>query len=717
MANSPRPSHQRGSNEDLAKRLGRPIICAIAFTGALLISLWFITNNGVTSQPPGAFFAVLKIAASSLPVLAALWIGAAGYGFALRALLIPDQSGRLIEELALGIAGLLMVNWLIAWAGFLTQNGAVAVFGLGALLNLLKLMPAKRGSRPKRRESAVPWSVLLLTPGIVLLLVAACCPPGSLWRVEAFGYDVTSYHLQLPQEWIALGRMSGLEHNVYSFLPSLIEGGYMLIGLLSGSVLAGVYTCQLFHVSLALIAAAAVGKTVAARTGQAVGIGTAALMLAVPWVTITGSMAYNEMGVLAFGAAALMIVLGETGSTRGGAAAAGFLCGAATLAKLTAGMMIAVPVGLVLLLRLNQRADSKVSGGRMFGVQLATIAVLAGTLTLTPYLVRNYASTGNPVFPFAAEQLGVGHWNKTLVERWDTAHGLSPKHEGKLDALGRQWLYNTGYGAIGGQPTPRETQNMARFDLEGGVPALWLAVGACAVLLLIHRETRRPAGAMLLMLGVQVLFWMFATHMQSRFLLPTVLPACLIAGLGYGRLRALTQSKAPTVAPLVGSALVVTLGVISFTTLLSQTQTVRDPNTGEPLQVPVWLAIDSPLNNDDHPINRLPQDSKTLLVADNSGLLYLRRPFVYATAFDAAPLGEIIRAADRDPIKVNQALRGAGVTHVWVHWSELARLHNTYGHDDDVTETTLSRLIATGWEPVEAVGRSATLFALPYNNP
>ncbi len=706
----------------------RVVACAVA---ALVSAVWFLTQSGVVPQRPQAFSDVLAILAVSMPVLGAVWIGAAGYGYALRSALIPWRRGSLVEELALGIAGLLMVNWLVASAGLLTQNGAVAVFGAGCLLNLLKLLPSKVKVRRDRRRVVVPWRVLLLVPGVALLLVAASCPPGSLWRVEAFGYDVTSYHLQLPREWMALGGMSGLEHNVYSFLPGLIEGGYLLIGFLSGSVLDGVYTCQLFHVSLALLAAAAIGKTVAALTAAearaGAGIGTAALLLVLPWVTIAGSMAYNEMGVLAFGSAALMVVFGESGTTRRGAVAVGLLVGAATLSKLTAGVMVAVPVGLILLLRLNRQADAKDKGGWMPGVQLAAFAGLAGVLMLSPYLVRNSVATGNPVFPFAAERLGAGHWGNELVDRWDTAHGLSPKQEGKFDGLGRQWLLNTGYGAVGGQPTPREMQNVARFDREGGVPTLWIVVAVGGVLLLIHKDTRRLAGGLVLMLGVQVCFWMFATHMQSRFLLPTVLPACLIAGLGCGRLRALSKERAPNVAPLVGAAMVVMLGLISFTTLLSQTPTGRDPETGEDLQAPLWVAVNAPIatHPDDlntHPINRLPLDSKTLLVADNSGLLYLRRPIVYATAFDEAPLGKMIREARRTGgdggtggglDEVNDALRRAGITHVWVHWSELARLHGTYGHDRDVTEQTLSRLIATGWEQVDASGPTATLYALP----
>jgi hypothetical protein len=179
----------------------------------------------------------------------------------------------------------------------------------------------------------------------------------------------------------------------------------------------------------------------------------------------------------------------------------------------------------------------------------------------------------------------------------------------------------------------------------------------------------------------------------------------------------LTKAKAPSVAPLVGAALVLALAAISYATLNAQTRTITDPVTGEPLQSPLWLAIDAPVQNADYPINRLPADSKTLMVADNSGLLYLQRPIVYASAFDEAPLGKVIRAAGGDPDAVNVALLAEGVTHVWVHWAELHRLHSTYGHDPDVTVQKLETLIATGWLPVETVGRSATLFVLPHIAP
>jgi len=690
----------------------------------VLLSLWLLTQNGPAAQSPEALMSVLSRLVKSILYIGYLWIAADGFGRVTARLFFGPKGCPVLPRLGLGMACLLIGQWLIgsllgvsmlvSWSWGWTIVGAICC---------LTPVLTKNPWREHPVDRHLTWGWLWLSLPVSMLLVAACCPPGTLWRVEAYGYDVMSYHLQLPRECVEAGAVPGLTHNVYSFLPSLIETGYLLVIQLHGSVQESIYTGQLFHVSLAVYAAMALGRLASHLTTKQAGVGVAALFLAIPWVQITGSLAYNEMGVMAFGAGALLIAFTEPGRTFRGAMAIGFLVGAATLCKLTAGMMIAIPVGLILLLGLNHppanqsasadKGDATPRSGRIISLKLAAIAALAGLLTLSPYLIRNTVQTGNPVFPFAASTLGQGHWDDELVERWDRGHGLAQNQEGRLDALGRQWLLNTGYGAIGGSPTPRETQNIARFDKEGGVPILWLAVVAAAILVMTHKDTRRYGAALLLMLGIQVGFWLFFTHLQSRFLIPTLLPACLLAGLGYARLQDLTRAKSPSVAPLLGSAVLVSMIAASYITLNAQTRTVSDPDTGKPLQLPIWMALNTDLTQTDHPINRLPEASKTLLVADNAGLLYLDRPFVYASAFDEAPLGRFMRENDHDPRRVNQAMRDGGITHIWVHWSELNRLHSTYGHDPDITPDSLNALIATGWRVVETAERSATLYALP----
>jgi len=54
-----------------------------------------------------------------------------------------------------------------------------------------------------------------------------------------------------------------------------------------------------------------------------------------------------------------------------------------------------------------------------------------------------------------------------------------------------------------------------------------------------------------------------------------------------------------------------------------------------------------------------------------------------------------------------------GVTHIWINWSELARLHATYGYDPEVTWNRMRRLAVSGLRPVRDYQQLRTLFALP----
>lgn len=692
-----------------------------ACLAVLLATVWLASQGDVTAVQPGAFAAVLLVLVEAAPVLLAVWVAAAGLGYPLRAVLLPTLTrGRGVVQCGLGMAAMLLSAWGLAWAGQLHTGSAWGLCAAGAALLAVQLIVRGRTaaavSDPGLPAGAGwPWALVLWMPPAGLLAVAAACPPGTLWRVEAFGYDVLSYHLQLPREWLARGAMQGLEHNVYSYLPSLVEAGYMQLGAMHGSVTSAIYTAQLFHASLALLAAAGVAQAAVHFVERGPAVAAGAVLLAVPWVLVAGSLAYNEMAVLAFLAVAMVVLFDVTSERWGGAAAIGLLVGAATLAKLTAGFFVAVPVALVLLTRWNHALRWRQPPPWPVGVKAAAVAALVGSLVLAPYLVRNVSWTGNPVFPFATGTLGTGHWNHELARRWDEGHGLIWDDTNRFQAVHRQWLLNTGYGALGGHATPRETQNIARFDQEGGFPLLWVVVLGSVMFCVTRPGLRRAVAALGLIVAVQLLFWLLATHLQSRFLIPTLVPAAVLAGIGFGRLAELTRERIAWLWPLTAGVVAVLLTVSSLTTLFSQTQRVR-LDDGRSVPVPLWHVIDARATERgvaEHPINALPPETRTLLVADNSPLLYLERPFVYSTAFDASPLGEMVRAADGDPAQVHAKLREAGITHVWVSWSELDRLHATYGHDTDVTRETLEQLIDTGWRVVSAHGRAATLYAVP----
>jgi hypothetical protein len=693
----------------------KPLLFAVAAASLMLLGLRLAVQGGWMPTAPqdatpdelanlplaitGRMVGVVYQLATRGSLIVAMWLAAAGFGSLLR----PRSKAA---QCAVGMAVLLQLNWLLAWAGGLNRITAIALITIGVAILAVQLY--RRYQPPDVAQWRMPWLALAAAPLLGLYAAAATCPPGTMWKVEAWGYDVLSYHLQLPREWLESGAMSGLHHNVYSYLPSFAETAYMMVGAVHGSMYDGIYTAQLLHVSMTLCAAVCIGTLATRFAGRNAGIIGGAIFLAVPWSVITGTMAYDEMFAMAFVAGSLLIVFGDEANALKRGALAGVCAGAATLSKLTIGAMTAVPIGLILLLGLHRGAKLKAA---------AAMAVV-GLAMLIPWMARNGIDTGNPVFPFTTKMLGRGHWSEDLADRWHRAHEIDDPAGERFAALSYQWLTNTGYGAIFTKPrmlesAERESRNIARFDTERGWPLLWLVAGAGFILCIARRDTRPLGTAMAVMLIWSVVFWLMFTHLQSRFLIPTLLPACVAIGVGLGRPRkAMTQRVAAAAAVLFIAHLSM-VGIDQF-----HRQTYRGTLTYQVIDSLVPIArmeIDPLSGTGNHIINReLSERTRTLIVADNARLLYIRRPFVYNSAFDANPLGDLIRRVGNNPAVVTAALREQGYTHVYVHFSEMARLHATYGFDPAVTADTIVQLAQFGWRPAWADDRGiSVLFALP----
>ena len=682
---------------------------AAAAGGLLAGSAWVATQRGLVPRQVGAAASVAFVVLDGLLVLVPLWLAAAGLGYPLRRASFHAMPGAGVAQAGVGMAVLMVVAWCWAAVAGVSPWAWWVVGGVGWLLLLLQLTIAARAKRAVEWPWCWTWALPAMPLG--LLLVGACCPPGTVWGVEAYGYDVMSYHLQLPREWLAGGRLTGLTHNVYSFLPGLVEGTYLWLAAMRGSAVEAIHVAQLFHVSLGVYAAVAIGCLVARAAGARAGAAACAVALALPWTVVTGSLAYNEMAMLAFAAAAVLVVCDPVSERWPGAATAGLLLGASIFAKPTAGFMVALPVAVGVLARLNHVLPWRSPPSFARRAWVLVIVVLAAAVLQLPWLIRNGVATGNPLFPFACDVLGSGHWDDAHVQRWSAAHGLTASAgvAERGEALLHQWLLNAGYGAIGGSPQTRTATNMAVFDSGPGFPLLWAYAGLGLVLGWRTRQTRGLAWAMAAMLAVQLVAWLAVTHLQSRFAVATILPGAVLAGLALGRLDAVLSPRRWWLAPSLTIFLVLSLTASGFNEFVAQVRPGLDP----------WDVIDS-LGRGvaDHPLDELPAGSRVMMVGDAGGLLYVDVPVVYATAFDASPVvgvggvsgvggtsgGGGTAGGVRDDASV-----GGGVTHVWVSWSELARLHETYGHDVTADEV---RRLAASWRVVRDYGH-ATLYEVP----
>ena len=227
-------------------------------------------------------------------------------------------------------------------------------------------------------------------PALGITLVASFVPPGILWGDEPHGYDVVEYHLQVPREWYEANRIVPLQHNVFSYMPMNVELHYLLAMHLRGGPWSGMYLAQLMHLSLitlAVLAVLALAREPAghSRNGAAATV-SAVATVAAPWLMLLAPIAYNEGGLLFFGAMSIgwawrALRDPERANWRNWSLAgafAGFACGT----KLTAVPMLLIGIpAAAIVARLISRSKIDLRS-------LATF-IITGLLMFAPWLIRN----------------------------------------------------------------------------------------------------------------------------------------------------------------------------------------------------------------------------------------------------------------------------------------------------------------------------------------
>ncbi|MDX2115832.1 MAG: hypothetical protein SFZ24_09490 [Planctomycetota bacterium] len=679
---------QRAPHAGAAQRKAALLVILCVLAAALALAT-------ISVRPILAGPAAVVLAISGPGLLAAAWLAAAsGFG----SLLAPTAAWPV--RTAAGIALMLVLARCLGSLGLLRATPwscALAWAPLIVGIAILALHLARRASRrlssddaPQPDSPRAPahhvWWLLPALPACAVMLVAACTPPGTLWRSEALGFDVLSYHLQLPRQWLQQGRAEPLAMNAYSWLPSYVECAYTHLGALIAPRGSDPFTSRdgpatiaaaLLHAGIMIIAAlalAAAARALGARPAAAT-LGAAAL-LATPWTVVTGSLAYNEAAVIAGAAASLALAASSRPDPLRRGLLIGLIMGAACGSKLTAAYS-ALPAVAIALLALTPPAQ-------LPRIMLAACA--AGLAALAPWLIHHAIhSGGNPVFPFAASILG----------------GAEPAHPLGIN-LDR---WNTGHHATGNLLHRAALLFSDRGVLHPQWSILLPLALASGLALAPRRATRLHALLFLAIIIIQFAAWILLGHQQSRFLLPCAVPASIMLALAI-RGRA---------ACILGAIAVLILSASTFRVWFSEHR--GHPNlalvggvaalTGE-LMRPLPTGAEGAALRDALPppayINLTldPAQTRLLLLGDSTPFYY-RVPIEYWTTWNSSR--PALHAAQTPDLLA--ALRNLeGLTHVLVNLDEIARLTREGWYDPALTPDAAHRLVT---DAAGAVVRSWTL--------
>jgi 4-amino-4-deoxy-L-arabinose transferase-like glycosyltransferase len=513
---------------------------------------------------------------------------------------------------------------------------------------------AKGGSFVRGLLALVPFG-----PFVLAMLLGSLLPSTD--------FDVNEYHFEGPKEFLQSGRISFLEHNVYTSFPFGTEMLTLLAMVLRDDwyrgALAGKCVLMCFG-PLTALALYAAGRR---WFGPTAGLCAAFLYVSTPWTYRISTIAYAEGGLSYYLFATFFAVMTAFDFARSGheqnllvrqVLLVGLMAGSAMSCKYPALVSVAAPLGIaVCVLSWSER-------GRMAKPWIVPLAFVCGfLLTFGPWLMKNAIETGNPIYPLAYRVFGGRDWDAALDARWTKAHrseSFSPLTliEMAADvAMRNDWV------------------NPLLFVL--------------APLALFSPATRRRSAWIWLYIGWLVCScWLF-THRIDRFWVP-ILP---IAALGAGVGAAWWWSSTTAVVRNFGMAgfaaiAVFNLATVTRTGLGGYNDYLRDLDEAAVFaaqhSAPELLYLHS----------RLPRGSKVLSVGD-AAVFEARFPIVYNTVFDFSIFEEWLSAHPRaavdnvlrDAAAIHEKLRAEGITHIYVSWREILRYRSpgNYGYTDFVT--------------------------------
>ena len=514
-------------------------------------------------------------------------------------------------------------------------------------------------------------------PFVLVIILGGMLPPAE--------FDVREYHLQAPKEFFEAGRIGFLPHNLY---------GNMALGTEMFSLLGMVLTGDWWLGSL-------VGKTVIASFGPLTGLGllaagrrffspsvgivAAVLFVSTPWIVQVSTTGFVE------GASALYLLmtlyafwmwLKSPDREAMLLALCGYMAGGAVSCKYPGVLFVVLPfAACIAVMDFEKAGDGKAdrraeapgqssSTGRLRVVcKHLTVFFLAVGIGCGLWFAKNWALTGNPTYPLMYGLFGGETWTAEKTETWNKVHVPTDfsvaalKHDMARVVLKSEWL----------SPILMPLAALAFIRPRSRRLAIWLAVYFAFIV---------------------AAWWCLALRSADRYWIHGLPLVALLGGIGACWCRERLWRRALLGLLVFGTVVNVAIstsgggGYNRYFASLAELRTAPD-------RVYPWHLY----------LNRHATEGRVLLVGE-AQVFDLEMPILYNTWLDDSIFERmVIDPASgnlRRPEEIRAAFAAEGVSHVYVHWGEIARYRAT-GYNDFalVQPLVFDKLVALGiLEPI-----------------
>lgn len=608
-------------------------------------------------------------------------------------LLVPSWQWRTFERTAIAWTvgtGLLPLGILAI--GLIGQARPMSIWGMicavgviSWLVGLTREHPAF--SNPTLGIKVHGWAAIALTSVMVIAAaVAAAAPPGTL------EWDTLSYHFAVPKTWLRTGRIHFIPYDHHSNFPFTLQLGYMAM-LSAGSEAAAKWLHTLCGLALAISVYSTTRRLI--PDSKYAPLVTVATLLGIPMIFWELTVAYVDIATTLFTWASLSILLllmqtegKESPSPKQRMqmlVLSGILMGCALGTKMTVlvfwGMILAGMLAFGFLIRKSEHLTA---------IRHAAIWGCTGLIVGSPWYVKTFLYTGNPVYPYFYQIFGGRYWTAEHAARYamdQAAFGIGKK---PVDALLAPWNLVNEALLVGQRPWI-----FTEYVQYGLAPTLVIALVG---LLWVGPKLSREALSILLF-GLGVGASWFVLMQQTRYLLPGIPCAAVLTGVVFAasnKYLKVTQVITTAVCVIwtlsIGSPLI-TDGLDTLQSRLSRDEQIYR-RLGPVGRASIW-------------INQNTASSAKVALFDEVRGYYIDRQVLWAepnhadgllpwkSYTDSADLARDLKQRGFTVILINQANRAADKGSVSGGWRALV--------DDAITSGHFNPLVSFGREGQETI--------------
>ena len=237
-----------------------------------------------------------------------------------------------------------------------------------------------------KNNSLVYLLIALCLSLIFCLLILAAVPPVSR--------DALTHHLFVPRLYLEHGGIYEIPNIPFSYYPMNLDLLYMIPLYFGNDILP-----KYIHFAFALATAGLIYNYLKTRLTKNYGLLGALFFLSIPIIVKLSITVYVDLGLMFFTTASILLLFRwlDSGYKIKFLLMAGVFLGLAAGTKYNGLISLFLLPLFVPVLYLRTHPDTQKNNLKSIGA--ATIFLSAALIIFSPWLIRNYAWTGNPIYP------------------------------------------------------------------------------------------------------------------------------------------------------------------------------------------------------------------------------------------------------------------------------------------------------------------------------